>query len=140
MSGTLISRRRSARRATAVKDPELLGALCDRHGAALFTVALAMTDDPVRAEEAVVRVLVEAGELRGAHRSRRELARSVYLYSQRPPQGSSTVSPPEADRQQRAAVCLAHHGDHSLGDLAELLGVSQQAAAALLRAGLRNLA
>ena len=136
-----MSRRRPSRQVRRTDHREMLGALCDRHGAALFTLALAVTEDRARAEEVVVEVLAEAGELADASRSRRELARSVYLHAAA---GQSSTPAPatssyDACRQQHAAICLAHHGDHSLGDLADLFGLPKHAVAELLRSGLRNL-
>lgn len=136
MSGILTSRRSSAKGVAAVDGSEALGALCDRHGAALFTLALAMTDDPVSAEEVVVDVLVQADPR--ATSSRHELARAVYLRSRALSlSGQDSRTSWTVGGQQRAAVCLAHHGGHTLDDLALLLGTSRHAAADLLRSGLR---
>ncbi|TKK76149.1 hypothetical protein [Kribbella jiaozuonensis] len=80
---------------------------------------------------------------------RRELARQTYLYcsrdrpeTDRPQPGSALERMArlnETARQQRAAIALVQCGDHSVDDVAELLGLSFPAVAALLTSGLRDL-
>ncbi|MEV8376490.1 sigma factor-like helix-turn-helix DNA-binding protein [Kribbella sp. NPDC056861] len=136
-------------------DPWAVGQLCDRHGGALFALARAVLGDSQRAEDVVVEVIARACVDPGATASvrarslRRELARLTYLYAARclddtSRPGSGSVTPTmaglaELARQQRSAVALIQCGDHTIGDVADLLDLSVSAVATLLCAGLQEL-
>lgn len=132
-----------------------VGQLCDRHGGALYGLACVVLSDSARAESVVVAVLARAcadpratGAVGGGS-LRRDLARLTYLYSirclgdtDRPVLGSATARMAELSelaRQQRSAIALVQCGDHTVGDVADLLGLPVPAVAVLLTSGLRDL-
>ena len=174
MSGTVISRhhrplpralardraaleRRDLLDAAAAGDVQAIALICDRHGAALFSIAWSIMGDPGRAESVVVDVVARACADPGATAVaatgslRRELTRLTYLYSlrslacvdrTRPARWSALLRMAEVAElagQQRAAVALVQCGDHSVDDVADLIDLPVQAVAALLCAGLRDL-
>lgn len=148
-------RRETLLRAAARGDRVAISQICDRHGAALFHLACAVVADPVRAEavvvEVVARACVDPAATATAARGslRRELARLTYLCSSRdrleqdlPQTGSAVdrmVRLGEAARQQRTAIALVQCGDHTVDDVADLLGLPFPTVAVLLTSGLRDL-
>ncbi|MEV8378793.1 hypothetical protein AB0P21_39005 [Kribbella sp. NPDC056861] len=137
-------------------DAWAVGELCDRHGAALFGLARAILGYPARAETVVVEVIARAcidpgatATASGGGSLRRELARLTYLYatrcldttsSSRPGSGSAMMAGlAELARQQRSAVALVQCGDHTIGDVAGLLDVTEPVVAMLLCSGLKDL-
>jgi DNA-directed RNA polymerase specialized sigma24 family protein len=141
--------------AAQLGDLEAVSRICDHHGAALYNIARALVIDPPRAESVVVDVVARACADPGATAAtatgslRRELARLTYLYSCRwlaeaeksraEPALESMAMLSRTAHQQRAAIALVRCGDHTVHDVAELLGLPLQAVAMLLTSGLREL-
>ncbi len=152
--GELAAERGALLEAAGSGDPQAVGQLCDRHGAALISVARAILGDSARAETVVVEVVARAcadsGSTAAAGGSlRRELARLTYLHAiscldgtQAPERGSAMAkmaAMTELARRQRSAVALVQYGDHTLGDVAEVLDRPVHVVAALLCSGLKDL-
>lgn len=137
--------------------------VCDRHGAALFSLACAVLGDHEDAEAVVVDVVVAAcskpGTARPDRSLRHELARLTYLRSAELGAGDEVrpvwlTDPAEpgwgsvaelmtevrvAAGQQRTALALIRFGDHTYREVAELLGLPVMTVAALLCSALHDL-
>jgi DNA-directed RNA polymerase specialized sigma24 family protein len=106
-----------------------------RHGKALYALALTMCQDAEQAEAVVVQAVLDActpDHLAVPSVGRVELARYVYVLWQRR----------RGDRQegraslQRSAVALGLFGDHTYRDVAALMGLPAREVADLMRSGL----
>ncbi len=147
--------RRELLAAAGSGDTQAVSQLCDHHGGALVRLARTILGDPKKAEDVVVDVIaracidpsatatLQAGGLR------RELARLTYLAATRclgqtscAGSGSAITAMAgltEVARQQRSAIALVQCGNHTIGDVADLLGLSVPTVALLICAGLKDL-
>ncbi|MBP2352582.1 DNA-directed RNA polymerase specialized sigma24 family protein [Kribbella aluminosa] len=137
------------------------GAVCDRHGAALFQLACSILGDHDDAESVVVDVIVDACTRTDATRLgvslRHELARLTYARCLRlgsaderragelsdwlrDAEGSAATTMAELIAgQQRVAIALVGLGEYTCRDAAALIGTSEAAVADLVSAGLRDI-
>src|SRR5690242_21862297 len=120
---TLIADRVALLQAAESGDAEAVGQLCDRHGAALISLARAVVGDPALAESVVVDVVARAcadpiatADVSGS--LRRELARLTYLSAIRCSDDAAAPTEQLA-RMQRSAVALVQCGDHTLDDVVD---------------------
>lgn len=144
--------------------PQTAEELYDGHGGALFSLACIILGDRAEAEGVVRHVLLEADgrpALDTSHgQRRRHLARLVYLRCTRTRLTSQVLAhdlpssrhrregraqPPimvmlgELSEQQRAAIALCLHGDHTYDDVADLMSLPAAVVADLLRSALHKL-
>lgn len=147
---TVVHRAAGRVAASAVED------VWQRHGQALFALALVVCDDAETAESVVLQAILDActpADIAVGAVGRQELARYVYVLWQRrcdePPkavdpqrcEASGAGTSPSAagaglSRQQRSAIALALFGDHSYREAASLMGLAPSAVAELMRTGL----
>ena len=139
--------------------PDPVASLCDRHGAALYLLALTISGSPADAQAAVAAVLADACRpddptaTVGPHGVRHELARRVYVRCNARGEQvgfDPAVQPLRFEHfmawlgtlsgYQRAAIGLCVYGDHRGWQVAELLGVSTVTVHELLFWGLQDLA
>jgi DNA-directed RNA polymerase specialized sigma24 family protein len=139
--------------------PDPVASLCDRHGAALYLLALTISGDPAEAQAAVAVVLADACRphdrpaTAGPHGVRHELARRVYV--QCTARGEQVGFDPAVQPlrfehfmgwlgtlsgYQRAAIGLCVYGEHRVWQAAEVLDVSTETVHELLFWGLQDLA
>jgi hypothetical protein len=139
--------------------PDPVATLCDRHGAALYLLALTISGNPAEAQAAVAVVLADACRPHdrpaavGPHGVRHELARRVYVECTA--RGEQVRFDPAVQplrfehfmawvgalsAYQRAAIALCVYGDHRVWQVAELLGVSTATVHELVFWGLQDLA
>jgi hypothetical protein len=114
--------------------------LCDEHSAALFSLAIAVTGDPGRAEAVVVDVISAACSppLRSDLEVRRELSRRTYwLAAAAGP--NRDAAPRTEDAQQRVAMGLVRLGGLDYAEAAAILGLPTSEMARLLSSGLHDL-
>ncbi len=128
-----------------------------RHGQAMFALALVICQDAETAESVVVQAVLDActpSDIAVGSVSRQELARYVYVLDERRRGGSAQpvldARPPEAaalassgvagvralSRRQRSAIALALFGDHTYREIASLMGLPAPDVAELMRSGL----
>jgi hypothetical protein len=132
--------------------------LCDRHGPALYLLALTVTGCPGEAQRAVAAVIADAcrppdrlGPV-GDHGARRELARRVYAECtsrEERAEFDTGVRPlvfedfmpwlGALSRYQRAAIALCLYGEHRAWQAANVLDVSTATVHELLFWGLQDL-
>jgi hypothetical protein len=132
--------------------------LCDRHGPALYLLALTVTGCPGEAQRAVAAVIADAcrppdrlGPV-GDHGARRELARRVYAECtsrEERAEFDTGVRPlvfedfmpwlGALSRYQRAAIALCLYGEHRAWQAANVLEVSTATVHELLFWGLQDL-
>lgn len=132
--------------------------LCDRHGPALYLLALTVTGCPGEARRAVAAVIADTcrrpdrlGPV-GNHGTRRELARRVYAECTNREERARfdpDVRPlvfedfmpwlGELSRYQRAAIALCLYGEHRAWQAANVLEVSTATVHELLFWGLQDL-
>jgi len=108
-----------------------VAAICDQHGAALFSLAVVLVPDRQQAEEAVVEVICAAPAQLTATSLRQELARRVYR---------RWVPRSLGDEQlERIAVALTHSGELNYRAVADLLGLQASKVVLLLNSALCGL-
>ena len=139
--------------------PDPVASLCDRHGVALYLLALTISGNPAQAQAAVAIVLADACRPHdrpaavSPHGVRHELARRVYVQcAARDEQVrfDPAVRPLRFEHfmawlgtlsgYQRAAIGLCLYGDHRVWQVADLLGVSTETVHELVVWGLQDLA
>jgi DNA-directed RNA polymerase specialized sigma24 family protein len=106
-----------------------------RHGRALYALALTMCQDAEQAEAVVVQAVLDActpDHLAVPAVGRAELARYVYVLWQRRRgdrhEGRASL--------QRSAVAMGLFGDHTYREVATLMGLPAREVADLMRSGL----
>ncbi|WP_020389250.1 hypothetical protein [Kribbella catacumbae] len=119
-------------------DPVAAG-ICDRHGAALFSLAVAMLHDHQRAETAVVDAICAAYRSPAvadvpADDLRRDLAYRLYQHCE----GAAAVESGTPRERQLVAMALVRQGGLTYRQVADLLRVSASDVIELLDAGLRG--
>lgn len=114
--------------------------LCDEHSAALFSLAIAGTGDPGRAEAVVVDVLSAACSLPlwPDLEVRRELSRRTYRLAVTAGPRHEPIARTE-EAQQRVALGLVRFGALDYSETAAVLGLPTPEVARLLNAGLHDL-
>ena len=111
--------------------------LFERHGAALFALAMLLLRDPHRAELLAADAILDAcaGPRHVATGADRwELARYVYVRFLRTAAARSGSGPAPAD----VALALGMFGGHTYREIADLMGLPPCEVAELLRLGLRT--
>jgi hypothetical protein len=132
-------------------------AVWQRHGQALFALALVVCEDAEAAESVVVQAILDACtpcDIAVASVGRQELARYVYVLWQRGRDeqpgalGSGRCADADAlassgvaataglTHQQRSAIALALFGDHTYREIASLMELAPPDVADLMRTGL----
>jgi hypothetical protein len=124
-----------------------------RHGAAVFALALVLSDDAEDAESVVVQAFLDActpSDLALATLTRHDIARYVYVLWLRRVAESGMVAGIETRRTgssglpalremsslQRTAIALALFGEHTYQEIASLMELTPKNVAALMRSGL----
>lgn len=128
-----------------------------RHGQAMFALALVLCDDAEAAEAVVVQSILDActpTDITVAAAGRQEMARYIYVLAERrrgeraEPEGverrpdgaalasSGIAGASELSHRQRAAIALALFGDHTYRDVASLMDLPAPDVAELMRSGL----
>jgi hypothetical protein len=127
-----------------------------RHGQAMFALALVVCEDAETAESVVVQAILDActpSDIAVGCVGRQELARYVYVLDER--RRGEDRRPPGAPRpdaaalassgiagahglshRQRSAIALALFGDHTYREVASLMGLPAPDVAELMRSGL----
>jgi hypothetical protein len=127
-----------------------------RHGAAVFALALVLSDDVEEAESVVVQAFLDActpSDLAVASVSRHDMARYVYVLWLRRMAEPRTAATKLRTRRvtagstglpvlrgmsslQRTAIALALFGEHTHREIASLMELTPHDVAALMRSGL----
>ena len=121
-----------------------------RHGTAVFALALVLSDDSEDAEAVVVQAFLDActpGDIAVAAVSRHEMARYVYVLWLRRMAEPKARAELKAQRSQvpvlggmthlqRTAIALALFGEHTYQEIASLMELTPKDVAALMRSGL----
>jgi hypothetical protein len=145
-----------ATRSSTRSAPPAIDDVWQRHGRAMFALALVVCEDAEAAETVVVQAILDActpSDIAVLSVGRQELARYVYVLEGR---RRAESTQPAADRRpdaaalsssgvagaedlshrQRSAIALALFGDHTYRDVASLMGLPAPDVAELMRSGL----